>query len=63
MSGIGHRHQLRQRPSIFGAVIWPNVVRAARAPPALPAELLRCVRWLGDRLVNESFMDPPDNRW
>ena len=30
---------------------------------ALPADLLRCVRWLGDRLVNESFMDPEDNRW
>ena len=67
MSGFmwhgGRSQQLRMRPSLWGRVLWPDVVAAARRAPALPADLLRCVRWLGDKLVNESFMDPEDNRW
>ena len=33
----------------------------AQGEPPLPPELLRCVRWLGDTLVNESYMPEAAN--
>ena len=65
MSGFkwngGRTHQLRLTPSIFGEVLWPNMLQAAAAKPPLPPALLRCVRWLGDTLVNESYMPKTAN--
>ena len=65
MSGFmwhgGRTQQLTMKPSIWGRVMWPNVLRAAAAAPRLDADLLGCVSWLGEKLVNESYMPPGAN--
>ena len=59
MSGFmwndGRAAQLRDTPSIFGDVLWPNVVKAATADPPISGDLSRCVRWLGEKLKNGSL--------
>ena len=67
MSGFtwndGRAAQLRDTPSIFGDVLWPNVVKAATADPPISGDLSRCVRWLGEKLTNESYMPLAANAW
>ena len=65
MSGFkwhgGREAQLRMTPSIWGQVMWPNVLAAAAEEPRLDDDLLTCVTWLGEKLVNESYMPAAAN--
>lgn len=59
--------QLQAKPSIFGGIVWPNVLRAALEkwqPDELQPELVSCLSWLQNKLksrgyIPENFEFPP----
>ena len=58
MWNAGRTAQLQRRPSICGEAMWKNVKAAAELDPPIGAKLRRCMRWVGEKLVNESYIDP-----
>ena len=57
MSGFGWNSlrdaQLTWKPSIFGEVVWPNILEAAARPPAISAELRECLDWFQATLIEK----------
>lgn len=63
MSGFGWNSlrdvQLQWEPSIFGEIVWPNILEAAARPPAISSELRECLRWFEEILIEKKYMKAP----
>lgn len=51
--------QLQAQPSIFGTVVWPNIIKAAAEDTTMTTELVDCLEWLQGKLKARSYL-PPD---
>ena len=63
MSGFGWHSlrdaQLKWEPSIFGEVVWPNILEAAARPPAIAPALRECLDWFEQTLIDKGYMKAP----